>query len=82
MPAKPRNDRPDPERMSFEQLLEELESIIGQIEEGKVGLEESLARYQRGTHLIRRCREILDKAEQEVERLTAPSPEEASAEPK
>ena len=55
--------------MSFEQALEGLESIVERIERGEVGLEESIAEYERGVALIKRCREILGRAEQRVEEL-------------
>lgn len=58
--------------MSFEQATEELEAIINRIEEGEIGLEQSLAERKRGEHLIRRCRAILDAAEQELEQAAAP----------
>ena len=61
---------PDPDRLTFEQAIEELESIIGRIEQGKIGLAESLAEYQRGAALLKRCRGILEVAEQQIEKLT------------
>jgi len=66
-------DAPDlnPEEMSYEQAIEELEAIITRIEEGTVALEESVSQYQRGAALIRRCREILDRAEQVVQVIDA-----------
>jgi len=69
--------RPDPESISFEQATEELEAIIERIEQGEIGLEESLAERKRGEKLIRRCRAILEAAEQELEQI---APEEESAE--
>ncbi|MBC7833775.1 MAG: exodeoxyribonuclease VII small subunit [Phycisphaerales bacterium] len=63
-PAQPAQD------LSFEQALENLESIIERIEQGEVGLEQSLAEYERGVDLIKRCRAILERAEQKVEDLT------------
>jgi exodeoxyribonuclease VII small subunit len=56
--------------MSYEQAIEALESIIERIEQGKIGLQESLAEYQRGAALLKRCRGILDVAEQQIEKLT------------
>jgi exodeoxyribonuclease VII small subunit len=64
--------RPDPESMSFEEATQELEAIIDRIEQGEIGLEESLAERKRGESLIRRCRAILDAAEQELEHAAAP----------
>lgn len=58
------------EPLSFEQSIEQIEQIIARIESGEVGLEKSIAEYERGVALIRRCREILEQAEQRVETLT------------
>lgn len=55
---------------SFEQSLAQLEAIIARIESGEVGLERSITEYERGVALIKRCREILGRAEQRVEELT------------
>ncbi len=73
MPAKktPKKTRPDPKQMSFEQAVGELESIIERIEQGEVGLEQSLDEYRRGGTLIKRCRDILDVAEQQIQKMTA-----------
>lgn len=73
MPAKktPKKTRPDPKQMSFEQAVQELESIIERIEQGEVGLEQSLDEYRRGGTLIKRCRDILDVAEQQIQKMTA-----------
>ncbi|MHC4415303.1 MAG: exodeoxyribonuclease VII small subunit [Planctomycetota bacterium] len=60
---------PPPEEMSYEQAIAELESIIERIEQGEVGLEESLAEYRRGAALLKRCRGILEAAEQQIEEV-------------
>ena len=73
--AKPPPTRPEAEdaetSMSYEQALAELESLIDRIERGEIGLEESLAEYRRGAALLKRCRAILETAEQQIEQLTA-----------
>lgn len=51
----------------FEEALKELEQILGQIERGEVGLEESLAKYERGSFLIQHCMGILNTAEKQIE---------------
>lgn len=58
------------ESLSYEQAAEQLESIIEQIEAGEIGLEKSLAEYERGMALLKHCRAILDRAEQRVAELT------------
>lgn len=73
MPSEPKGRRPHAggdEPPSFEEALDQLESLIERIEGGEVGLEQSIAEYERGMTLIRRCREILERAQQRVEELS------------
>jgi exodeoxyribonuclease VII small subunit len=65
------------ERMTFEQAVELLESINDRIESGEIGLEQSLAEYERGMRLIAHCRRILDRAEERMAELTPGSEEES-----
>jgi exodeoxyribonuclease VII small subunit len=57
-------------QLSFERAIEELESIVKRLEEGKVPLEESVVIYERGEALKRRCEELLRQAEARVEKIT------------
>jgi exodeoxyribonuclease VII small subunit len=57
-------------KLSFERAIEELESIVKRLEEGKVPLEESVTIYERGEALKRRCEELLRQAEARVEKIT------------
>jgi exodeoxyribonuclease VII small subunit len=50
--------------------MEQLESIVERVEEGQVGLEQALAEYERGVGLVKRCREVLQRAELRVEELS------------
>ena len=61
---------PDVSKMPFERAIEELESIVKRLEEGKVPLEESVAIYERGEVLKRRCEDLLRQAEARVEKIT------------
>ena len=54
---------------SFEESLTELQVIVADLEEGALGLESSLARFERGVGLLRACYVILDSAEQKIEVL-------------
>lgn len=56
---------------TYEAAVEELESIIDQIESGEIGLEQSIRRYERGAALLKHCREVLNQAEQRVTTLDA-----------
>ena len=44
--------------MPFERAIEELETIVKRLEEGKVPLEESVAIYERGEALKKRCEDF------------------------
>jgi len=55
---------------NFEEALAELTDILNQIENGEIGLEESLTKYERGTFLIQHCRGVLKTAEQQIELLS------------
>ena len=60
----------DVKKMPFETAIQELESIVKRLEEGKVPLEESVAIYERGEVLKARCEELLRQAEARVEKIT------------
>lgn len=60
----------DIKKLTFERAIEELESIVKRLEEGKVPLEESVAIYERGEVLKARCEELLKQAEARVEKIT------------
>ena len=60
----------DEKPRTFEESVAELEKIVGAIESGQIGLEESLAKYEQGMELVKRCRGILDRAEKRIEQLT------------
>jgi exodeoxyribonuclease VII small subunit len=68
MMAPKTND--DIAQLPFERAIEELESIVKRLEEGKVPLEESVAIYERGEVLKRRCEELLRAAEARVEKIS------------
>jgi exodeoxyribonuclease VII small subunit len=67
-PADPRGPS---DELSFEEAVERVEAIVDRIESGQIGLEESLAEWERGMGLLKRCREVLRRAEQRVEELSA-----------
>jgi exodeoxyribonuclease VII small subunit len=60
----------DVTQLTFERAIEELETIVRRLEEGKVPLEESVAIYERGELLKRRCEDLLRQAEARVEKIT------------
>ena len=64
------NSNVDIKKMPFERAIEELESIVKDLEGGKVPLEQSVALYERGEALKKRCEELLRQAEARVEKIT------------
>ena len=72
------NTQVEVKQLSFERAIEELESIVKRLEEGKVPLEESVAIYERGEALKRRCEELLRQAEARVDKITTDANGEAT----
>ncbi len=60
----------DVAQMPFEAALAELERIVDQLEKGAVALDESIALYERGEALKKRCDELLKNAEMRIEKIT------------
>ena len=58
------------ESLSYEQAYAELESIVATLENEQRSLDESMALYERGQALVKRCAKILDKAELKVKQLS------------
>ena len=53
----------------FEQSLAELESLVSQMEQGNMSLEQSLEAFEQGVKLTRECQLRLQQAEQRVQLL-------------
>ena len=51
---------------SFEESLAELERMVRELEDGKLGLDDSLSRYELGVSLIKRCSDQLREAERRI----------------
>jgi exodeoxyribonuclease VII small subunit len=66
-PARP----PDGAARSFEEALARLESIVRELEGSDLTLEETLARYEEGSLLVRECTRQLEEAEQRIRVLAA-----------
>ena len=64
-----RSKSQDDNDLSFEERIEKVEAIIDRIDAGEIGLEEALTEYEQGMAHIRRCKEVLERAQQRVEEL-------------
>lgn len=81
----PRKSTPQPDTTAspvadFEASLDALEVLVEKMEHGEMSLEESLAAYERGVGLYRRCQQALEQAELRVKLLSDPA-QPASAQP-
>jgi exodeoxyribonuclease VII small subunit len=55
---------------SFEDSLQELEAIVGELESGKLGLSDALARYEDGVKHLKSCHQLLERVERKIELLS------------
>src|SRR6056297_1606366 len=73
------------DKMSFEEAMRELETVVGRLESGDVPLEDSIRLYERGAALKAHCQKKLAEAEEKVassrgtERGTRPGPRPSTA---
>lgn len=59
--------------MSFEEAMTELESVVSRLERGDVPLEDSVALFERGNELKKRCEKKLKEAEEKVAQINVGS---------
>jgi len=60
----------DIEKMTFEQALSNLESIVKELEDEKIPLEDSIRKFEMGVRLSSHCLAKLNEAEKKIEELT------------
>lgn len=73
-PERGPESRPDAgseviETMGFDRVLQRLRTVVTQLENGQLSLEDSLRVYEEGVALARRAHQVLDGAEKRVELL-------------
>lgn len=59
----------DINNLNFEQALEQLTQLVEKLESGQLPLEDSVAAFEKGVKLSRRCEALLDQAEQRLQVL-------------
>lgn len=63
--------KPDPvDALSYEQCRDELIAIVSKLEAGAATLDESMALWERGEALAKRCEQLLDGAQRTIEATT------------
>src|SRR3979411_278874 len=66
MSSKP---KPSATKPNFESAMDRVESIVEQMESGKLALEDLIVRYEEGMNLVKICQERLASAEQKIEMI-------------
>ncbi|MET1218024.1 MAG: exodeoxyribonuclease VII small subunit [Glaciecola sp.] len=61
----------DAPELNFEQAMQQLETIVNQMEQGELPLAEALAKFEQGIKLARTSQSMLKNAEQKVQMLAA-----------
>ena len=56
--------------LNFENAMDRLETIVEQMESGKMSLDDLIVRYEEGMKLVKICQERLASAEQRIEMIT------------
>ncbi|QDU95745.1 exodeoxyribonuclease VII small subunit [Lignipirellula cremea] len=56
--------------VTFEESLAALETIVAELEDGDLGLSDSLGRYEEGVRHLKHCYSALENAERTIEQLT------------
>jgi exodeoxyribonuclease VII small subunit len=74
-------DSPPSPVAQFETSLDELEQLVQKMEKGDLSLDDSLAAYERGVGLYRRCQAALEQAELRVRLLSDPADPAADGQP-
>lgn len=59
------------EEGAFEEVLHALEAVVQHLERGRLTLDESIAWYEAGLELSRRCSELLEQADLRISTLDA-----------
>ncbi len=57
------------EQLTYEQALQDLETILTDLESESRGLDDTMELFERGRALIQHCQTLLDKAELKVHML-------------
>ena len=69
------------ESMSFEEALNELQTLVKALEKGEAKLEEAIRAYERGAALKQHCERKLREAQAKIEKITLTADGGLSGEP-
>ena len=61
---------PPQDEVTFEEAFSKLQEIVRFLEDGQLGLSDSLARYEEGVKYLKHCHHALEQAERKIDLLT------------
>jgi exodeoxyribonuclease VII small subunit len=70
-PQPPQQSKEAGEGGSFDERLARLQAIVSELEQGELGLEPAIERYQEGIELLKQCHTVLAGYRRRVEELSA-----------
>jgi len=56
-------------KKSFETWMRELEKVASELEDEQIGLDDAIAKYEKGVGAYKQCKKILEETEKRVEVL-------------
>ncbi len=56
-------------KLKFEEKIKELESIISELENGEIDLDDSISKYTKAMKLVKECDDELKKVEEKVNKI-------------
>lgn len=63
------DQKPEKERLSFEDALQKLQRIVSKLEDENTSLDDSIALYEEGLKLSKMCSEKLETARLRIEQI-------------
>ncbi len=54
------------EKESFEEKMQKLEQIVGELEKGDLNLDDSVKKFEEGINISKECNKILEDAEKKI----------------
>lgn len=67
--AKKKTNSKTEKALTFEESLEQLRDVVGQLENGNLTLSDSLEKYEQGVASLKSCYEALNQAQRRIELL-------------
>ena len=57
-------------KLTLEEAFDKLQTIVDDMEQPDISLEDAFARYKDGVALVKECNDMIDKVEKEVKKIS------------